>query len=53
MNPSSIDACPSHNGPSTEVASQLIEQALGLCGTIRRYRIALVLDPGPDGPIPF
>lgn len=38
---------------STEVASQLIEQALGLCGTIRRYRIALVLDPGPDGPIPF
>lgn len=38
---------------STEVAFQLIEQALRLCGTIHHYRIALVLDPGPDGPIPF
>ena len=36
-----------------EVACRLIEQALALCGTIHRYRIVLVLDPGPDGPIPF
>jgi hypothetical protein len=42
--------------PSTDpalVASRLIEQALALCSTIHRYRIALVLDPGPDGPLPF
>lgn len=38
---------------STEVAFQLIQQALRLCGTIHHYRVALVLDPGPDGPIPF
>jgi hypothetical protein len=38
---------------SSEVACRLIEQALALCGTIHRYRIALVFDPGPDGPIPF
>jgi 5-methylcytosine-specific restriction endonuclease McrA len=28
-------------------------RALTLCGTIQRYRIALVVDPGPDGPLPF
>ena len=42
--------------PSTvqaQVAARLVEQALALRGTINRYRIALVLDPGPDGPIPF
>jgi len=38
---------------SAEVASRLIEQSLALRGTINRYRIALVLDPGPDGPPPF
>jgi len=36
-----------------DVASRIIEQAITLCGTIHRYRIALVVDPGPDGPIPF
>ena len=36
-----------------EVAARLIEQARSLCGTIHRYRIALILEPGPDGPIPF
>jgi hypothetical protein len=36
-----------------EVASRIIAQALTLGGTIQRYRIALVVDPGPDGPIPF
>ena len=36
-----------------DVASRIIEQALTLCGTIHRYRIALVVDPGLDGPIPF
>ena len=43
-------------GPSSDpadVASRIIAQALTLCGTIQRYRIALVVDPGPDGPIPF
>lgn len=35
------------------VASQLIEQARSLCGTIHRYRIALILDPGPGDPLPF
>jgi len=42
--------------PSTDpaqVASRLIEQARALSGTINRYRIALVLDPGIDGPLPF
>ena len=42
--------------PSTDsarVASTLIQQARALCGTVNRYRIALVLDPELDGPIPF
>lgn len=38
---------------SAEVAARLIEQSIALRGTINRYRIALVLDPGPDGPPPF
>ena len=38
---------------SAQLASRLIEQALALTGTINRYRIALVLDPGVDGPLPF
>jgi hypothetical protein len=38
---------------SAQLASRLIEQALALSGTINRYRIALVLDPGIDGPLPF
>ena len=38
---------------SAQVAARLVEQALAVRGTINRYRAALVLDPGPDGPIPF
>jgi len=36
-----------------ETAARLIEQAHSLCGTIHRYRVALVIEPGPDGPLPF
>lgn len=42
--------------PSTDsalVAATLVEQARALCGSVNRYRLALALDPGPDGPIPF
>jgi hypothetical protein len=42
--------------PSTDsaiIASRLVEQSRALRGTINRYRIALILDPGPDGPPPF
>lgn len=38
---------------AARVAATLVEQARALRGNINRYRIALVLDPGPDGPIPF
>ena len=38
---------------SAQVAALLVAQSLALRGTVNRYRIALVLDPGPDGPIPF
>jgi hypothetical protein len=42
--------------PSTDsarVAAELIQQARAVHGTVNRYRIALVVDPGPDGPPPF
>ena len=42
--------------PSTDsarVAAELVQQARALRDNVNRYRIALVLDPGPDGPIPF
>jgi hypothetical protein len=42
--------------PSTDaaqIAAAIVEQARALRGNLNRYRIALVLDPGPDGPIPF
>jgi hypothetical protein len=42
--------------PSTDsgrVAAELVQQARALRGNVNRYRIALALDPGPDGPIPF
>jgi hypothetical protein len=38
---------------SAQAASAIVQQALALRGNVNRYRIALVLDPGPDGPIPF
>jgi hypothetical protein len=38
---------------SAEVALTLIEQARALRRTVNRYRIALVADPAPDGPLPF
>jgi hypothetical protein len=38
---------------SAQIAELLVAQALALRGTLNRYRIALVLEPGHDGPIPF
>jgi hypothetical protein len=35
------------------VASELIEQSRSLRATINRYRIALIVEPGIDGPLPF
>jgi hypothetical protein len=42
--------------PSTDpaqVAATLVLQARALRGNVNRYRAALALDPGPDGPLPF
>ena len=38
---------------AAQVAATLVQQARALRGNVNRYRIALVIDPGPDGPIPF
>jgi hypothetical protein len=38
---------------SAQIATAIVEQARALCGNVNRYRVALVVDPGPDGPIPF
>ena len=38
---------------SVTVASTIVAQALALRGHINRYRVTLVVDPGPDGPLPF
>jgi hypothetical protein len=35
------------------VAGELIEQSRSLRATINRYRIALIVEPGIDGPLPF
>ena len=45
------DFAPSTN--SASIAAELVQQARALRDDVNRYRIALVLDPGPDGPIPF
>jgi len=42
--------------PSTDaaqIASAIVEHARTLRGCVNSYRVALVIDPGPDGPIPF
>jgi len=42
--------------PSTDaanIAAAIVEHARALRGNVNRYRVALVVDPGPDGPIPF
>jgi hypothetical protein len=47
---------PPHFEPSTDaapIAATLIQQARALSANVHRYRIALVVDPGPDGTIPF
>lgn len=38
---------------SAQIAATLIQQAQALRGNVNRYRIALVLDSGLDGPLPF
>jgi hypothetical protein len=45
-----------HREPLTDavpIAATIIQQARSLGANVHRYRIALVVDPGPDGPIPF
>ena len=38
---------------AARLAAELVQQAHALRGNVNRSRIALVFDPGPDGPIPF
>jgi hypothetical protein len=47
---------PDDEDPSSlqaRVAEEIIEQSRLLRGTINRYRLALIFEPGPDGPLPF
>lgn len=38
---------------TAHIAATIVEQARALRGNGNRYRVALVLDPGPEGPIRF
>jgi hypothetical protein len=38
---------------SARVASAIVRQARALRANVNEYRVALILEPHPDGPIPF
>lgn len=47
---------PVDDEPSTlraSVAAELIEQSGVVRALVNRYRVALLVGPGPDGPLPF